>query len=145
MVDINPTISILTFKVSGLKAPIKAQKLSEWIKKQKDKLCVVYKKFTLNIKVLCCAMLSHSVGSESLKPHGLQPTRLPHLWGFSRQEYWSVLTLTLPGDLPEPGIEPRCPALQADSLPSEPPGKSIKKSRYPQNPVGRLEKKTNMY
>ena len=35
-----------------------------------------------------------------------------------------MLTLALPGDLPEPGIEPRCPALQADSLPSEPPGKT---------------------
>ena len=126
MVDINPTISILTFKVSGLKAPIKAQKLSEWIKKQKDKLCVVYKKFTLNIKVLCCAMLIHSVVSESLKPHGLQPTRLPHLWGFSRQEYWSVLTCPPPGEFPKPGIEPRSPALQKNCLLSEPPGKPIK-------------------
>ena len=68
MVDINPTISIFTFKVSSLKAPIKAQILSEWIKKQKDKLHVVYKKFTLNIKVLCCAVLSYSAVSESLRP-----------------------------------------------------------------------------
>ena len=86
MVDINPTISIFTFKVSSLKAPIKAQILSEWIKKQKDKLHVVYKKFTLNIKVLCCAVLSHSAVSESLRPHGLQPARLPRPCGFSRQE-----------------------------------------------------------
>ena len=42
---------------------------------------------------------------------------------FSRQEYWSELTFPFPGDLPDPGIEPRSPALQADSLPSEPPGK----------------------
>ena len=41
--------------------------------------------------------------------------------GFSRQEYWSGLPFPSPGDLPNPGIEPRCPVLQADSLPSEPP------------------------
>ena len=43
--------------------------------------------------------------------------------GFSRQEYWSGLPFPSPGDLPDPGIEPRSPALQADSLPAEPPGK----------------------
>ena len=42
---------------------------------------------------------------------------------FSRQEYWSVLPFPSPGDLPNPGIESRSPALQADSLPSEQPGK----------------------
>ena len=42
---------------------------------------------------------------------------------FSRQEYWSGLPFPSPGDLPDPGIKPRSPALQADSLPSEPPGK----------------------
>jgi len=46
--------------------------------------------------------------------------------GFSRQEYWSVLPFPSSGDLPNPGIEPRFPALQADSLLSEPPGKCIK-------------------
>ena len=40
---------------------------------------------------------------------------------FSRQEYWSGFSST--GDLPNPGIEPRSPTLQVDSLPSEPPGK----------------------
>ena len=44
--------------------------------------------------------------------------------GFSRQEYWSGLPFPSPGDLTDPGIEPRSPALQADSLLSEPPGKS---------------------
>ena len=43
--------------------------------------------------------------------------------GFSRQEYWSRLPFPSPGDIPDPGIEPRSPALQADALPSEPPGK----------------------
>jgi len=46
----------------------------------------------------------------------------PSSAGFSRQEYWSGLPLPSPGDLPDPGIEPRSPALQADSLPSELPG-----------------------
>ena len=39
---------------------------------------------------------------------------------FSRQEYWSGLPFPSPGDLSNPGIEPRSPALQADSLPAEP-------------------------
>ena len=42
---------------------------------------------------------------------------------FSRQEYWSGFPS--PGDLPDLGTEPRFPALQADSLPSEPPGKPL--------------------
>ena len=55
---------------------------------------------------------------------------------FSRQEYWSMLPFTSPGDLPNPGNEPRSPALQADSLLSEPLGKLVttympqKKKKY---------------
>jgi len=41
---------------------------------------------------------------------------------FSRQEYWSGLPFPSPGDLPDLGIKPGSPALQADALPSEPPG-----------------------
>ena len=48
----------------------------------------------------------------------------PLSMGFSRQEYWSGLPFPSPGDLPNPGIEPRSPALQADSLPTELPGGS---------------------
>ena len=44
---------------------------------------------------------------------------------FSRQEYWSGLPFSSSGDLPHPGIEPRPPTLQAESLPSEPPGKPL--------------------
>ena len=47
----------------------------------------------------------------------------PPSMGFSRQEYWSGLPFPSPGDLPDPGIEPRSPALEADALTSEPPGK----------------------
>ena len=47
----------------------------------------------------------------------------PLSMGFSRQEYWSGLPLPSPGVLPHPGIKPGSPALQADSLLTEPPGK----------------------
>ena len=50
----------------------------------------------------------------------------PLSMGFSRQEYWSGLPFTSPGDLPDPGIEPGSPALQADSLPTELQGKPLK-------------------
>ena len=49
----------------------------------------------------------------------------PPSMGFFKQEYWSGLPFPSPGDLPDPGIEPRSPALQADSLLSKPPGKPI--------------------
>ena len=51
--------------------------------------------------------------------------RLFSPWGFSRQEYCSGLPCPSQGDLPNPGIEPRSPILQADSLTSEPPQKPI--------------------
>ena len=60
--------------------------------------------------------VSHSVMSDSLRPYGLSME-------FSRQEYWSGLPLPSPRNLPDPGIKPRSPALQADSLLSEVPGK----------------------
>ena len=44
---------------------------------------------------------------------------------FSKQECWSGLPFPSPGDLPDPAIEPRSPELQADTLPSEPPGKLL--------------------
>jgi len=47
--------------------------------------------------------------------------------GFSRQEYWSGLPFPSPGDIPDPGIEPRSPSLQADALTSEPPGKQLRR------------------
>ena len=45
--------------------------------------------------------------------------------GFPKQEYWSGLLYPYPGNLSKQGIEPRSPALQADSLSTEPPGKSL--------------------
>ena len=69
---------------------------------------------------LCCSVLScvwlfvtlWTIAHQALCP-----------WPFSRQEYWSRSPCPPPGDLPNPGIKPRSPALQADSLPSEPSGK----------------------
>ena len=69
----------------------------------------------------------------------------PMSLGFPRREYWSGLPFPSPEDLPDPGIEPVCPespALQADSLLSEPPGKNLKMAggfiveEHPLNPVG---------
>ena len=61
--------------------------------------------------------VSSSVASDSSQPRGLS-------MGFSRQEHWSGLPFPSPGDLPDPGIEPRSPALQADSLLTELWGKT---------------------
>ena len=57
----------------------------------------------------------------------------PLSMGFPRQEYWSGLPFPSPGDLPNPGIEPRSPALQADALTSEPPGKPVGVYSYSKN------------
>ena len=54
----------------------------------------------------------------------------PPSMGFSSQQYWSGLSFPSPGDLPDPGIEPRSPDLQADALTSEPPGKPINSLVY---------------
>ena len=67
-------------------------------------------------------------GSVSLSPIQLFETlwtvahQAPLSMGFSRQEYWSGLPFCSPRDLPNPGIEPRSPALQMDSLRFEPLG-----------------------
>ena len=53
-------------------------------------------------------------------------SQAPLFMKFSRQEYWSGLPFPSPGDLPDPGNEPGSPALQADPLLSEPPGKLYK-------------------
>ena len=67
-----------------------------------------------------CAVLRHSMVSDSLQPHGLTiACQAPCSWGNSRQEYWNGLPGPPSGDLPNSGIEPRSPTLQADSLLSE--------------------------
>ena len=59
-----------------------------------------------------------SVVSDSLQPPWIVAHQAPLSMGFSKQEYWSGLPVPSPGDHPNPGIEPRSPALQADSLPT---------------------------
>ena len=64
-----------------------------------------------------------SVVSDSERPYRTVARQAPLSVGFSRQEYWSRLPFPSPGDgIPDPGIEPTSPALQVNSLPSEPPG-----------------------
>ena len=91
-------------------------------------VCIVMLKVNFSVATInfsprwchVCAVLS-AVMSDSLwppmdrSPQGFCP------WGFSRQAYWSGLPCPPPGDLPNPGITPRSPALQSDSLLSEPP------------------------
>ena len=62
--------------------------------------------------------------SNSLQPHGLWPTRLLCPWD-SPSKNTEVVPCPPSGDLPNPGIKPRSPALQADSLSSDPPGKPV--------------------
>ena len=75
-----------------------------------------------SLNLLLTLSVSHSVMSDSVTPWTLA-SQAPLSVGFSRQEYWSGLPFLSPGDLPDPGIEPRSPALQEDSLLSEPSGK----------------------
>ena len=76
-------------------------------------------------KVAQLSWLEEALVAQScltLQPYGLGRQASLSM-GFSRQEYWSGLPFPSPGDLPDPGIEPGSPAFQADSLPSELPGK----------------------
>ena len=86
---------------------------------------LLFRRFSVVLKkikkwVMSWAVLGCPIISDFLWCHG---HRLLCPWGFSRQEYWSGLTYPPPGDLPNPGIKPRSPALQENSLQSEPPGK----------------------
>ena len=62
--------------------------------------------------------------SDSLRPPWTVAYQAPLSMGFSRQEYWIGLLFPSPEDLLDPGIKPRSPELQADSLPSELQGRS---------------------
>ena len=71
-------------------------------------------------------MLSHFSHVQLFATPWTVAHQAPPSMGFSRQEYWSGLPFPSPGDLPDPGIEPRSLALQMDSLPAEQPGKPTK-------------------
>ena len=111
-------------------------------------ICFTYSSYYKILSIILCAMqlspcwlsVLHIVVYICWSPkHVKMKVLLSHIWlflipqtvvhqaplsvEFSRQEYQSRLPFPPPGDLPDPGTEPRSPALQADSLPSEPPGK----------------------
>ena len=71
---------------------------------------VLYVKFVVVVQSLSCVQLFAIPWSVALQA--------PLFMGFSRQEYWSALLFSSPGDLTNPGIKPWSPALQADSLPT---------------------------
>ena len=81
-------------------------------------VCVKYIKVWKKVKSLSCVQLFATPRTVAYQA--------PQSMEFSRQEYWSGLPFPSLGDLPNPGIKPRSPALQADALPSEPPGKPLK-------------------
>ena len=72
--------------------------------------------------ILCACVLSHFSSVRLFVTLWTVAYQAPLSRRFSRQEYWSGLSWPPPGDLPNPGIEPRSPTLQADSLPLVPPG-----------------------
>ena len=75
---------------------------------------------TTPLFMLCCAQLLSRIWLFATP--WMVARQAPLSLGFSRQEYWSGLSFPPPGRLPNPGIEPRSPALQTDSLPAELPG-----------------------
>ena len=78
---------------------------------------LVIKVFFRFWRSVSCSVVSNSVTSWTVAHQS------PLSKGFFRQEHWSGLSFPSPEDLPDPGIEPWFPALQADSLPSAPPRK----------------------
>ena len=113
MTEVSPFISIITLNISELNSPIKKQRLAEWIfKKMMIPLYDVYKKREEREVSQLCLTLCDPMDCTYQAPPSM---------GFSWQEYWSGVPFPSPGDLPDPGIEPRSPALQTDTLPSEPP------------------------
>ena len=97
------------------------------------KTSILHRKRKQNVKVEKCLKFSLKNGGD-----GGSVTQLSDSWdpmdcslhvssvhGFPSQGYWSGLPFPSPGNLPRPGMEPRSPALEADSLLTEPPGKPI--------------------
>ena len=84
----------------------------------------------LSYRFLCLVAQSCLILCDPMDCNLLGSLRPPFLtfmcpWGFSRQEYWSGFPCPPPGDLSNPGIKHRSPALQTDSLPSEPLGRLL--------------------
>ena len=84
-------------------------------------------------KTVLCACSVTSVVSHSFATLWIVACQSPLSMGFSRQEYWSGLPCPPPGDLPDTRIEPMSPALQVDSLPTEPPWEALIERLYSAN------------
>ena len=80
--------------------------------------------FPLLSPILVCLVLVAKL-CRTLATPWIVTCQIPLFMGFSRQEYWSGFPFPFPGDLPDPGIKPRSPALQADDLLTELWGKPI--------------------
>ena len=70
-------------------------------------------------------VLSHFSHVQHFETPRTVACQAPLSMGFSRQEYWSGFPCPAPGDIPDPGMDTKSPALQADSLPTKPTGKPI--------------------
>ena len=99
-------------------------------------MCVYIYIYIYIYSVCVCVCVSCSVHVQLFTTPWTVAHQVPLSMRFSRQEYWSGLSFPSPGDLPAPGIEPRCPALQADSLPTEPLGKREALYIYRESPLG---------
>ena len=80
-------------------------------------ICLYVSSISLEVKSLNCVQLFATPWTVAYQA--------PQFMEFSRQEYWSGLPFPSSRDLSDPGIEPWSPTLQADALPSEPPGKEV--------------------
>ena len=98
----------------------KKPRREEKAKNQNPKSSLMSSEEEIDPKV--CVCVSHSFVSNSATPR-IVARQVPLSMEFYWQEYWSGLPFPSPGDLPNLGIKPRSPALQPNSLPSEPPGK----------------------
>ena len=100
-------LSIITLNVNGLNAPTKKQRLAEWIQKQDPYICCLQEsesEVTQSCLTLCDPMDCRLPGSS--------------VCGILQARVLEWVAVSSPGDLPNPGIEPMSPALQADALPT---------------------------
>ena len=111
-----PTPAILSQSPHFIKMPGWVEGIVK-MEQHRLKLTYIWDLFPPTFKVKLLSLLRLSVIPLTVA------YQAPPSTAFSRQEYWSGLPFPSPGDLSEPGIKPRSSALQADALPSEPPGK----------------------
>ena len=112
-IDIGDSCTTVCMYLMPMKCTLKMDKMDKMQELRHIYVCLY---------ILCTCM--RSVISDSATPYTVA-YQAPLSMGSPRQEYWSELPFTSSGDLPNPGIEPGLPALQADSLPRKPPGKPI--------------------